>query len=472
MPYNGMIKGGWNMRTLVTNGRIVTAVDDYYADILIVNGVITNIARSLTDPEAEVIDAAGRMVIPGGVDPHTHLENFNGRTTTIDDFTTGSRAAAVGGTTTLIDFATQRKGETLWQAYDTRREKAHDRTCIDYGFHLIVVEMDAARLNEVPRLVENGVVSVKMYMAYRNRLMVDDGTIFRTMLSFKEHGGLVALHAENGDVIDVLIQQAVADGKLAPKYHAVTRPPVAEAEAVFRAICIAEIAACPVYFVHLSSRQALEQLQGARDRGLPVFAETCPHYLILDDSRYDQPGFEAAKYVLTPPLRPVEHQDALWTGVRAGDIAVISTDHCPYCFADQKALGQDDFSKIPNGGPGIENRLSLIYNAGVHGGRIDDNKFVELVSTQAAKIFGLFPRKGTIAVGSDGDLVIFDPNGELEISASTHLMNIDYNMYEGMHVRGTADEVLLRGKPIVHERKYVGQPGDGQYLPRQRYRYL
>lgn len=458
------------MRTLIKNGRIVTAVDDYHADVLIVDGVIATIARDLSDPEAEVVDATGRLVIPGGVDPHTHLDSFSGRTTTSDDFLTGSRAAAVGGTTTLIDFARQFKGETLTQAYDTWQEKARERTCIDYSFHLIVVEMNEARLDEVPAMIERGVVSVKMYMAYRDRLMVDDGTIFRTMLAFREHGGLVALHAENGDVIDVLVQQALAAGKTAPKYHASTRPPVAEAEAVFRAICIAEIAECPVYFVHLSSRQALEQVQRARDRGLPVFAETCPHYLLLDESLYDQPGFEGAKYVLTPPLRPVEHQEALWTGIRAGDIAVISTDHCPYCFADQKAIGIDDFSKIPNGGPGIENRLSLIYNAGVHGGRINDNHFVDLVATQPAKIFGLFPRKGTIAVGSDGDVVVFDPNGELEISASTHLMNIDYNMYEGMRVRGTADDVVLRGKPIVRERKYVGQPGDGQYVPRQPFR--
>jgi dihydropyrimidinase len=458
------------MRTLVKNGRIVTAVDDYQADVLIVDGVITQIARDITDHEAEVIDAAGRMVIPGGIDPHTHLENFTGRTTTSDDFVTGSRAAAVGGTTTLIDFAKQSKGDLLQHVYDTWQVKAQGRTCIDYAFHIIVVEMDEARLEEVPWLIDQGVTSVKMYMAYRGRMMVDDGTIFRTMQAFKQHGGLVALHAEHGDVIDVLVQQALAAGHTEPKYHAVTRPPVTEGEAVFRAICMAELAECPVYFVHLSSRQAVEQVQRARDRGLPVFAETCPHYLLLDESLYDQPGFEGAKYVLTPPLRTHEHQEALWTGVRSGDIAVISTDHCPFCFADQKALGKDDFSKIPNGGPGIENRLSLIYNAGVHGGRIDNHKFVDLVATQPAKIFGLFPRKGTIAVGSDGDVVIFDPQGELTISAATHLMNIDYNMYEGMRVRGTADEVLLRGKPIVRQRKYIGQPGDGQYLPRQRRR--
>jgi dihydropyrimidinase len=454
----------------VKNGHIVTAVDDYQADVLIADGVITQIARDITDHEAEVIDAAGRMVIPGGIDPHTHLENFTGRTTTSDDFVTGSRAAAVGGTTTLIDFAKQSQGDLLQHVYDTWQAKAQGRTCIDYAFHLIAIEMDEARLEEVPWLIDQGVTSVKMYMAYRGRMMVDDGTIFRTMQAFKQHGGLVALHAEHGDVIDVLVQQALAAGHTEPKYHAVTRPPVTEGEAVFRAICMAELAECPVYFVHLSSRQAVEQVQRARDRGLPVFAETCPHYLLLDESLYDQPGFEGAKYVLTPPLRTREHQEALWTGVRSGDIAVISTDHCPFCFADQKALGKDDFSKIPNGGPGIENRLSLIYNAGVHGGRIDNHKFVDLVATQPAKIFGLFPRKGTIAVGSDGDVVIFDPQGELTISAATHLMNIDYNMYEGMRVRGTADEVLLRGKPIVRQRKYVGQPGDGQYLPRQRRR--
>lgn len=374
------------MRTLVTNGRIITAVDDYRADIRIIDGVITDIGRGLSDPNAEVIDAAGRLVIPGGVDPHTHLENPSGSTMTSDTFLTGSRAAAVGGTTTLIDFAKQNKGETLHYAYDAWQTKARGRTCIDYGFHVIVVEIDEARLAEVPDLIASGVTSVKMYMAYRGRMMVDDGTLFRTMLAFKANGGLVALHAENGDVIDVLVRQAVAAGHTAPKYHAVTRPPILEAEAVHRAICIAEVAESPVYFVHLSSRQALEALQRGRDRGLPVFAETCPHYLVLDDSRYDAPGFEGAKYVLTPPLRPVEHQEALWRGVRSGDIAVISTDHCPFCFANQKIIGREDFSKIPNGGPGIENRLSLIYNAGVHGGRISNNQFVDLIATQPAKI--------------------------------------------------------------------------------------
>ena len=287
------------MRTLIKNGRIVTAVDDYHADLLIVDGTIAEIARNITDSDAEVLDARGRMVIPGGVDPHTHLESFPGRTTTSDDFLTGSRAAAVGGTTTLIDFAKQGKGDMLTQVYDTWQGKARGRTCIDYAFHLIVVEVDQARLEEIPWIIAQGVTSAKMYMAYRGRLMVDDGTIFRTMQVFKQHGGLVALHAENGDVIDVLIQQALAAGHTAPKYHAKTRPPVAEAEAVFRAICIAEIAECPVYFVHMSSRQAVEQLQRARDRGLPVFAETCPHYLLLDESLYDQPGFEGGKYVLT-----------------------------------------------------------------------------------------------------------------------------------------------------------------------------
>src|SRR6266705_545084 len=404
------------MRTLVKNGRIVTAVDDYHADILIVDGVITAIGRGLSDSEAEVIDAAGRMVIPGGVDPHTHLENPSGATTTSDDFLTGSRAAAVVGTTTIIHFAKQNKGETLHYAYDKWQDKARHRTCIDYGFHLIVVEADDACLEEVPDIVRAGVTSVKMYMAYRGSMMVDDGTLFRTMLAFKEQGGLVALHAENGDVIDVLVRQAIAAGKVAPKYHAVTRPPILEAEAVHRAICIAEVAESPVYFVHLSSRQALEELQRGRDRGLPVFAETCPHYLILNDSRYDAPGFEGAKYVLTPPLRPPEHQEALWRGVRAGDISVVSTDHCPFCFADQKALGKDDFSKIPNGGPGIENRLQLLHHHGVGLGNLTLNRFVELVSTAPARIFGMYPKKGVLAPGSDADIVLWDPAIEHTIS--------------------------------------------------------
>jgi dihydropyrimidinase len=323
------------------------------------------------------------------------------------------------------------------------------------------------RVPEIKRLIhQEGITSYKLFMAYPGALLVDDGTVFKAMMAAGEAGGLVCMHAENGIVIQELVKRALAEGKTAPKYHALTRPTRAEAEGTGRAIAIAEMAGAPVYIVHLSCQEALHKVQEARDMGLPAFAETCPQYLFLDYTRYEQEGFEGAKYVLTPPLRDKWHQDELWKGLRMNDLQVISTDHCPFCFKEQKELGKDDFSKIPNGGPGVENRLSLVYNGGVVAGRISLNRFVELVSTAPAKLFGLFPRKGTIAVGSDADIVIFDPQAEITISASTHHMNIDYNAYEGMQVKGVTETVLSRGKVIIDKGAYRGTPGEGKFLKR------
>jgi dihydropyrimidinase len=455
------------MRTLIKNGSIVTAVDHYNGDILVEDETVVLIGQRLDMEVDRVLDATGKLVIPGGVDPHTHMEFPFGGTSASDDFRSGTIAAAHGGTTTIIDFAVQYKGESLIQAVDQWHQKAAGKPAIDYSFHLIVTDLPDERVPELKRLIHHeGITSYKLFMAYPGALLVDDGTIFKAMMAAGEEGGLVCMHAENGIVIQELVKRALAEGKTAPKYHALTRPTRAEAEGTGRAIAIAEMAGAPVYIVHLSCQEALQKVQEARDMGLPAFAETCPQYLFLDYTRYEQEGFEGAKYVLTPPLRDKWHQDELWKGLRMNDLQVISTDHCPFCFKEQKELGKDDFSKIPNGGPGVENRLSLVYNGGVAAGRISLNRFVELVSTAPAKLFGLFPRKGTIAVGSDADIVIFDPQVEITISASTHHMNIDYNAYEGMQVKGVTETVLSRGKVIIDKGAYRGTPGEGKFLKR------
>jgi dihydropyrimidinase len=457
------------MRTLIKNGNIVTAVDSYTADILIDGESVAMIGKDLSTVVGSVdrtIDATGKLVIPGGVDPHTHMDLPFGGTSASDDFETGTRAAAFGGTTTIIDFAVQYKGQALNQALDAWFAKAEGKATTDYGFHLIVTDLPDERLPELKTMIDQGVTSFKLFMAYPGVFLVDDGVIFKAMTAAGENGGLICMHAENGVVIDVLVKRAIEQGRTAPKYHALTRPTKAEAEGVHRAIAIAEMANSPVYIVHLSCYDALKEVQAARDLGLPAFAETCPQYLLLDYSLYEKPDFEGAKYVMTPPLRDKENQELLWRGLRGDDLQVISTDHCPFCFKEQKELGRDDFSKIPNGGPGVENRMSLIYHHGVTQGRISLNRFVELTSTAAAKIFGLFPKKGTIAVGSDADIVIFDPNREQTISAATHHMRVDYSAYEGWRVRGVTETVLSRGRVIVENDEFKGKAGAGRFIKR------
>ncbi|HVF54833.1 MAG TPA: dihydropyrimidinase [Pyrinomonadaceae bacterium] len=454
------------MRTLIRGGRIVTAVDDYKADILIDGEVVYVIGARLEMEAERVIDAAGKLVIPGGIDPHTHMELPFGGTEASDDFRTGTIAAAHGGTTTIIDFAVQYKGQTLREALDTWHAKAEGKTAIDYGFHLITTDLEDERVPELHKVMDEGVTSFKMFMAYPGVFLVDDATIFRAMTAAGERGGLICMHAENGVVINEIIKRALAEGRTAPKYHALTRPTIAEAEGVHRAIAIAEMAESPVYIVHLSCADALHQVREARDRGLPAFAETCPQYLFLDIDNYDEPDFGGAKYVMTPPLREKWNQAELWKGLKTDDLQVISTDHCPFCMKEQKELGRDDFSKIPNGAPGVEHRVPLIYNGGVVERRISLNRFVELTSTAAAKMFGLFPKKGTIAVGSDADIVIFDPDKEQTISAATHHMNVDYSAYEGKTIRGTVEVVLSRGRVVIENGEYKGKAGDGRFLKR------
>src|SRR5438128_429616 len=457
------------MKTLIRNGHIVTAVDSYTADIFVDDSAVVLLGKYLqkiSDALDKSVNATGKLVIPGGIDPHTHMDLPFGGTSSSDDFETGTRAAAFGGTTTIIDFAVQYHGQSLNEALDVWMAKAEGKASIDYGFHLIVTDLPDQRVPELKTLIDQGIPSFKLFMAYPGVFLVDDGTIFKAMTVAGEAGGLICMHAENGVVIDVLVKRALAEGKTAPKYHALTRPTRAEAEGVHRAIAIAEMANSPVYIVHLSCYDALKEVQAARDLGLPAFAETCPQYLFLDYSYYEQEGFEGAKYVMTPPLRDKSNQEQLWKGLRGNDLQVVSTDHCPFCFKEQKELGRDDFSKIPNGGPGVEHRMSLIYDGGVVQKRISVNRFVELTSTAAAKIFGLFPRKGTIAVGSDADIVIFDPNEEQTISAKTHHMRVDYSAYEGRKVRGVTETVLSRGNIIVENGEFKGKPGYGQFVRR------
>src|SRR5580704_16333871 len=459
--------------TIIKNATIITAIDTTQADVGISDGKISAISAQLSAENAtQTIDAGNHLLLPGGIDVHTHLDMPFGGTTSADDFQTGTIAAAFGGTTTLIDFAIQYKGQTLRQAFDTWMKKAHDKATIDYAFHCIITDLGSAQLEEMADLIREGVTSFKLFMAYPGVFMLDDASIFRAMSQAAKHSGLICMHAENGGAIDVIVQQALAEGKRAPKYHALTRPTTAEAEATSRAIALAEMAGCPVYIVHLSCNEALEKVREARDRGLPVFAETCPQYLYLSLENMEVPGFEAAKYVFTPPLREKWHQEKLWHGLTHDHLQVVSTDHCPFCFKEQKELGKDDFTKIPNGGPGVEHRLSLIYSGGVHGGWFSPNRFVQLVSTAPAKLFGLFPRKGTIAVGSDADIVIFDANEEQTISAATHHMRIDYSMFEGIRVKGVPKTVLSRGRVIVDNGKFVGRAGSGEFIRRQALTYV
>jgi dihydropyrimidinase len=454
------------MRILIKNGTVVTASDQYAGDVLIEGEKIAVIGTKLDVTADSVVDASGKYVLPGGIDVHTHLDMPFGGTNSADDFESGTVAAAFGGTTAIVDFAIQYRGQTLHHAWETWMKKAEGKAVIDYGFHMIITDLNDQTEAEMDALVRQGVTSFKLFMAYPGVFMLDDASIFKALLRTGKNGGTICMHAENGGVIDVLVQRALAEGKTAPKYHALTRPARAEAEATHRAIALAEIAGVPIYIVHLSAAEALEMVTEARDRGLPAYAETCPQYLFLSYDQYEEPGFGGAKYVMSPPLREKSKQDALWRGLAFDDLQAISTDHCPFCMKEQKELGKDDFSKIPNGAPGIETRMSLVYDGGVRAGRISLNRFVELTSTSPAKIFGLFPRKGTIAPGSDADIVVFDPNRSVVLSARTLHMKVDYNPYEGRHVTGATDTVISRGRLVIQNGTFVGRTGAGSFIKR------
>src|SRR6266567_8531600 len=455
------------MGLLIQNGTVVTADATFAADVLIEGTTVKEVRSDIDAGTHTVVDATGMLLLPGGIDAHTHLDMPFGGTTSSDDFETGTRAAAFGGTTTLIDFAIQAKGTRMRDALDTWWKKADGRAVIDYGLHMIVTDLGECGLDDMDSMVADGVASFKLFMAYPGVLMVDDATIFQALSRTAKNGALICMHAENGGVIDVIVRRALAEGKTAPIHHALTRPVRAEAEAVNRAIAMAEIAGVPVYIVHLSSEEALNQVREARDRGLPAFAETCPQYLLLSVEELARPNFEGAKYVFTPPLREKHHPPKLWEGLQHDHLQVVSTDHCPFCFEDQKSLGKADFTKIPNGGPGIENRLQLLHHHGVGLGNLTLNRFVELVSTAPARIFGMYPKKGVLAEGSDADIVLWDPAVPHTISAATHHMRVDYSMFEGFHVRGNARDVYGRGELIVSKGEFIGNPGRGKYLRRE-----
>jgi dihydropyrimidinase len=454
-------------KILVKHGTVVTASDTFAADVLVDGETIAAVGHGLEamGPVDRTIDARGRYVIPGGIDVHTHLDMPFGGTTSADDFESGTIAAAFGGTTTVVDFAIQERGGTMRQAWETWMAKAEGKAAIDYGFHMILREMTPALSEEMGAMVREGVTSFKLFMAYPGVFMMDDASIFRAMQRSGEIGATICMHAENGGVIDVLVEQALKKGMTAPKWHALTRPPRLEGEATHRAIALAEVADVPVYMVHLSAKEALAEVTEARDRGVPAFAETCPQYLFLSIDDYDEPAFGGAKYVMSPPLRAREQQKDLWRGLAGNDLQCVATDHCPFCL-DQKLLGKDDFSKIPNGAPGLETRMSLLFDGGVRAGHISLNRWVEITSAAPAKIFGLAGRKGTIAPGADADLVVFDPDATQTISAKTHHMRVDYNPYEGRTVHGVTETVLSRGRVVIEGGRFVGKPGAGRYLRR------
>ncbi len=458
------------MSLLIRGGRIVTAADDYVADVYVEDERIALIGESIDVQAERVIDAAGKYVLPGCVDPHTHLDMPFGGTVTIDDVESGQTSAAFGGTTCHVDFIIQGKGQTFAQALEDWRAKANGKQVIDMGYHMAVTDLeDGGTLEELSTLPDQGITSYKLFMAYKGALMVDDKTLYRTMEVAAKTGALVMVHAENGDVIDVLVREALAAGHTEPLYHALTRPPEAEGEATNRAIQLAHLAGAPLYVVHVTCRQAVEPIAAAREKGWDVWGETCTQYFFNSLDDIAKPNFEGAKYVYSPPVRDKSNWEVLWNAVRTDALSAISTDHCAFLFDGQKTLGKDDFSKIPNGGPGLENRLQMIHEFGVRAGRISLNRMVELLATNPAKLFGLYPRKGTVAIGSDADLVVFDPEKQMTISAKTHHSKSDYNLFEGTQVTGSPEVVVLRGRILVENDELVAAPGVGQFVARARF---
>jgi dihydropyrimidinase len=450
--------------TLIRGGTVVTATDTYRGDVLIEGETVSMLGQKLGEAGHDVVDAAGAYVFPGGIDPHTHLDMPFGGTVTADDFETGTRAAALGGTTTVIDFALHTKGDSLHNALKTWHGKAADKACIDYAFHLTIADGRDETMAEIPKIIdEQGVNSFKVFMAYKHILQVDDETIFKTLQTCAKAGGLVQVHAENGDVIEVTTKQALAAGHTEPKWHALTRPVECEGEATHRAIRLAEIAGAPLYVVHVSSAMAADAISDGRKRGLAIYGETCPQYLVCDFSDYERPDFAGAKYVLSPPIRDKWNQGVLLRKLKNMELHSFGSDHCSFNLCGQKDLGKDNFSKIPNGAPTIEDRLAILYDVGVNQGVLGLNAFVALGSTNPAKLFGLFPRKGTIAVGSDADLVVWDPNVERTISAKTHHMNVDNSVFEGMKIKGRPRYVFSRGQKVADGDTFTGRKGYGKF---------
>src|SRR5947209_5558324 len=459
------------MSILIKGGRVITAADDFVADVLIEGETVTTIGRRSLEVDADrVIDATGKYVLPGCIDPHTHLDMPFGGTVTIDDFESGHTSAAFGGTTCHVDFCIQGQGQTFGEALTTWHAKADGKALIDYGFHIAVTDLlSGGTLEELASLPEQGITSYKLFMAYKNVLQVDDGTLFQAMQVAAASGALVMVHAENGDAIDVLVREALGRGETTPIHHALTRPPELEGEATNRAIQLARIAGSPLYVVHVTCKEAVDPIRRAREQGWDVWGETCTQYFFRSIDDLARPGFRSEEHVYSPPARDGSNHDVLWDAVRTDALSAISTDHCAFLWDGQKTLGKDDFTKIPNGGPGLEDRLKMIHHFGVRGGRISLNRMVDLLATQPAKLFGLYPRKGTVAVGADADLVVFDPERRETISASTHHSRCDYSLYEGTEVVGTPEHVLLRGSVLVEDGELVAAPGIGRFVRRARF---
>lgn len=459
------------MGTLIQNGTVVNADGQLRADVLIEGEAIAEVRANLPSAGHTIFDATGLLVMPGGIDVHTHLDMPFGGTVSADDYRTGTIAAAVGGTTTVIDFALQSKGHTMREALETWLAKSKGKACIDFSLHMAITDLgpdDGSRgLREMEEMVLEGISSFKLFMAYPNVLMVDDGLMFKVMQKAAALDALCCIHAENGSAIDIVVAQMLAEGKTAPHFHAHSRSTKAEAEATHRAIALADMAGAAVYIVHLSNEDALRELKHAQTRGLRALAETCTQYLVLSIEEH-MPGrsWEEAKFVFTPPLREKKNQDPLWRALQDGSLAVVSTDHCPFRFADQKSLGKDDFTKIPNGGPGIENRLQILWHFGVNAGRLTPQQFVDLCCTAPARIFGM-PQKGVIAPGKDADILLWDPSAAYTISAATQCMATDYSMFEGWEVRGNARHVFSRGEQVVRDGRWIGEVGRGRFLKRE-----
>jgi dihydropyrimidinase len=439
--------------SVIKGGTIITAADTFVGDIGIKDEKIVQIGLDLEDKEAKIIDAKGKYVMPGGIDPHTHMDMPFGGTHASDDFKTGTIAAACGGTTTIVDFSIQGKGKSLKQAVNTWREKADGKAVIDYGIHIALTDMTEEVMNEIPEIIAEGYQSFKLFMTY-DGLRVDDGTLLRTLMKVNENGGLSCVHAENYYVIDYFTKKFLSEGKIEPIYHALSRPDLAEGEAAGRAIKLAKIANSPLFIVHNSCEASIKEIASAREEGYPIMGETCPQYLLLSEDNYRESGFNGAKYVMSPPLRNKKNWPVVWKALKDNTLQLVATDHCPF-FMSQKEMGKESFTKIPNGAPGVEARISLMYTYGVVDGKIDLNRFVQVTSTNAAKVYGMYPQKGTIAIGSDADLVVFDPNVEITLTKSMLHENVDYTPYEGFKLKGYPVATISRGKVIAENGEFI-----------------
>jgi dihydropyrimidinase len=464
------------MGTLISGGSVVNADGSRFADVLIEGEKIVQVKDRIPPGQHTVVDANGLLVMPGGIDVHTHLEMPFGGTVSADDYSTGTQAAAVGGTTTLIDFALQTQGHTMREALEIWKKKSDGKACIDFSLHMAVTDLGsgdgALGLREMEEMVEEGITSFKLFMAYPGVLMIDDALMFRVMQKAAKLNALCCIHAENGSAIDIVVAQMIAEGKTAPHHHALSRSPKAEAEATHRAIALADMAGAAVYIVHLSNAYALDNLKHMQKRGARALAETCIQYLVLSiEDQMPGKSWDEAKYVFTPPLREKWNQEPLWGALADGSLAVVSTDHCPFRFADQKSLGRNNFTKIPNGGPGVENRMQIMWHFGVNSGRLTKERFVELCCTAPARIFGMEKTKGSIKEGLDADILLWDPKAKYTISAATQCMSTDYSMFEGWTVEGNAAKVLSRGELVVDNGaqpgQFLGTPGRGRFLRRE-----